>query len=148
MTLAYSRLKRVLSELKITVPELHRRINLSLGMKVNLKSLYRLSNETSPVERLDLRVAGAICEVCKVPLGDLITFETGEENLRRLEAKKQKRLDELMALNNDGLLTPQEREELQALVREVEELSLQNARVLKRQRQLLERSQTSLLRSG
>jgi DNA-binding Xre family transcriptional regulator len=142
-SIAYSRLKRVLSELKITVPELHRRL-AEKGLGVNLKSLYRLSNETSPVERLDLRVAGAICEVCSVKLSDLITFETGEENLRRLEAKKQKRLDELMALNNDGLLTPQEREELQALVREVEELSLQNARVLKRQRQLLERSQTSL----
>jgi phage-related protein len=83
-------------------------------------------------------VAGAICEVCSVKLNDLIIFETVVENLRRLEAKKQKRLSTLMAKNNDGLLTPQEREELQALVREVEELSLQNARVLDRQRHLLE----------
>jgi len=137
MTLAYSRLKRVLSELKITVPELHRRI-LSRGIRVNLKSLYRLSNEHQPIERLDLRVAGAICEVCEVALSDLITFETVVENLRRLEAKKQKRLSTLMAKNNDGLLTKNEREELQALVREVEDLSLQNARVLHRQRNLLE----------
>lgn len=137
MTLAYSRLKRVLSELKITVPELHRRI-LGRGIRVNKKSLYRLKNEHQPLFRLDLRVAGAICEVCKVKLSDLITFETVVENLRRLEAKKQKRLSTLMAKNNDGLLTKNEREELQALVREVEELSLQNARVLKRQRNLLE----------
>jgi hypothetical protein len=137
MTLAYSRLKRVLSELKITVPELHRRI-LGRGIRVNKKSLYRLSNELKPLSRLDLRVAGAICEVCSVKLNDLIIFETVVENLRRLEAKKQKRLSTLMAKNNDGLLTPQEREELQALVREVEELSLQNARVLDRQRHLLE----------
>jgi hypothetical protein len=88
-------------------------------------------------------VAGAICEVCKVSLSDLITFETEVENLRRLEAKKQKRLDELMAKNNDGLLTQNERYDLQALVREVEELSLQNARVLQRQRNLLETRKAS-----
>lgn len=136
MTLAYSRLKRVLSELKITVPELHRRIN-EKGLRVNKH--YRLSNETSPLSRLDLKVAGAICEVCEVALSDLITFEMGGESLRRLPAARQKRLSELMAKNNDGLLTSAEREELQALVREVEELSLQNARVLKNQRQFLER---------
>jgi hypothetical protein len=142
MTLAYSQLKRVLSELKITVPELHRRI-LGQGLRVNLKSLYRLSNEHQPLLRLDLRVAGAICEVCDVSLSDLITFETGIENLRRLEAKKQKRLDELMAKNNDGLLTQNERYDLQALVREVEKLSLQNARVLQRQRNILETRKAS-----
>lgn len=138
MTLAYSRLKRVLSELKITVPELHRRI-LGQGLRVNLKSLYRLNNEHQPLFRLDLRVAGAICEVCEVALSDLITFETVGENMKKLSAGKQKQLDVLMAKNNDGLLTTNERYELQALVREVEELSLQNARVLKRQRNLLER---------
>ena len=71
-------------------------------------------------------------------LSDLITFETVGENLKKLSAGKQKRLDVLMAKNNDGLLTKNERYELQALVREVEELSLQNARVLHRQRNLLE----------
>jgi hypothetical protein len=141
-SIAYSRLKRVLSEQKITVPELHRRL-AEKGLRVNLKSLYRLSNEHQPLERLDLRVAGAICEVCKVPLGDLITFEAFGENLRRLEVNKQKRLDVLMAKNNDGLLTTLEREELQALVREVEELSLANARVLKKHIEILERPQTS-----
>jgi hypothetical protein len=67
---AYSRLKRVLDERKLTVPELLRRIKRA-GMKVNLKSLYRLSNEHQPVEHLDLRVAGAICWVCDVPLSEL-----------------------------------------------------------------------------
>lgn len=138
MTLAYSQLKRVLSELKITVPELHRRI-LGRGLRVNLKSLYRLSNEHQPLFRLDLRVAGAICEVCSVALSDLITFETVGENLKKLSAGKQNRLDVLMGKNNDGLLSKKERDELQALVREVEELSLQNARVLQRQQNLLER---------
>jgi len=63
-------------------------------------------------------------------LSDLITFETVGANLRRLSAGKQKRLTVLMAKNNDGLLTKNERNELQVLVREVEELSLQNARAV------------------
>jgi hypothetical protein len=65
MVQAYSQLKHVLSTRKMTVPELYRRITQH-GMQVNLKSLYRLSHEHQPLERLDLRVAGAICQVCDV----------------------------------------------------------------------------------
>ena len=60
MVQAYSQLKRVLSKRQITIPELHRLLKQS-GMQVNVKSLYRLNQEHQPVERLDLRVAGAIC---------------------------------------------------------------------------------------
>jgi hypothetical protein len=38
---AFSRLKRVLNEQNMTVPELHRRL-LQQGLRINLKSLYRL----------------------------------------------------------------------------------------------------------
>ena len=41
MTQAYSRLKRLLGERNITVPELQKRIQ-QRGLHVNLKSLYRL----------------------------------------------------------------------------------------------------------
>jgi hypothetical protein len=133
---AYSRLKRVLDERKLTVPELLRRIKRA-GMKVNLKSLYRLSNEHQPVERLDLRVAGAICRVCDVPLSELITFEVPKRRLQRFSAVKQKRLDVLMAKNNEGQLTDAETEELRALVREAEEMALANAHVLAGQRRQL-----------
>ncbi len=74
MVQAYSRLKRLLGERKLTIPELHRRIRQQ-SMNVNLKSLYRLSNEHRPLERLDLRVAGIICQVCQIALSDLISFE-------------------------------------------------------------------------
>src|ERR1041385_5568824 len=103
MMSAYSHLKRVLRELELSVPELHRRIRAA-GIQVNLKSLYRLSQEDQPVERLDLRVAGAICRVCAVPLSEWIVFEEDEGALRTLPADKQKRLDLLMARNNEGRL--------------------------------------------
>ncbi len=136
MTHAYSRLKQVLDERQMSVPELHRRIT-KRGMRINLKSLYRLSYEHQPLERLDLRVAGAICQVCEVPLSDLITFEGTRRRLQRFSAAKQKRLDTLMTKNNEGQVTPEELEELRALVREAEEMTLINARVLARQRQRL-----------
>jgi Cro/C1-type HTH DNA-binding domain len=133
MMQAYSRLKRLLGERKITVPELHKRIQ-QRGMHGNLKSLYRLSREHQPLARLDLRVAGAICQVCEVPLSELITFETPKGTLQHLSGAKQKRLDTLMAKNNAGQLTGGEREELRALVREAEEMTLANARILAGQR--------------
>jgi hypothetical protein len=133
MVCAYSRLKYVLGEQQLTVPELYRRIR-QRGMAVNLKSLYRLSRDDHPLERLDLRVAGIICQVCDIPISELIAFETHPGKLRRFPGAKQKRLDSLMARNNEGHLTPAERKELQALVREAEALTLANARVLAAQR--------------
>ena len=130
---AYSRLKRLLGERHMTVLELHRRIRRH-GLRTNLKSLYRLSNEAQPLERLDLGVAGAICSVCAVPLSDLITFEATPGKLRRLAAAKQRRLDALMGKNNEGRLSKAERQELQALVQEAEDITLANARVLAGQR--------------
>src|SRR5262249_22103257 len=119
MVRAFSQLKRVLNDQQMTVPELHRRIEQH-GLRVNLKSLYRLNNDRQPVERLDLRVAGIICQICRVPLSDLIAFETPRRKLQRVSAAKQKRLDHLMTMNNDGKLSPVERQELQDLVREAE----------------------------
>jgi hypothetical protein len=133
---AFSRLKRVLDEQNMTVPELHRRLR-EQGVRVNVKSLYRLSNDRQPLQRLDLRVAGAVCHVFALPLSDLIRFEAPPRKLRRLTAAKQKRLDALMAKSNDGTLTGAEGQELRALVREAEEVMLDNARRLAEQRQQL-----------
>jgi hypothetical protein len=135
MVLAYSRLKGVLRDRNMTVPELHRRLRQQ-GFDVNVKSLYRLSNDQE-LRRLDLRVAGAICQVFTLPLSELIIFESRPERLRRLAPAKQKRLDVLMAKNNEGLLTGAEQRELRTLVREAEEITLENARRLAGQRQKL-----------
>jgi hypothetical protein len=132
---AYSRLKRILKQQQLTVPELHRRL-IGNGLYVNLKSLYRLNDEGQPVERLDMRVAGAICQVIAVPLSDWIVFEE-ESRLRTLDADQQTRLNALMEKNNAGSLTAEEREELQSLVRTAEEITLNNARLLAAQQRRL-----------
>jgi hypothetical protein len=134
MVRAFSRLKRLLNVRNMTVPELHRRM-LEQGLRVNLKSLYRLGNDRTPLQRLDLRVAGAVCEVFALPLSDLIAFEVPKGKLRRLATGKQKRLDTLMAKNNEGRLNDAERQELQELAGEAEEIMLDNARQLAEQRQ-------------
>lgn len=136
MLQAYSRLKRLLDEHNMSIPELHRRL-VQRGTRVNLKSLYRLSNDQYPLQRLDLRVAGAICYLYDVRLSELITFEEDGDLLSHLSVTKQKRLDALMAKNNAGHLTNAEREALQRLVREAEEITLRNARVLASQRRQL-----------
>jgi hypothetical protein len=57
----------------------------------------------------------------------------GRGKVRRLLAVKQKRLNSLMDKNNEGRLSKEDRKELRALVREVEELTLANARRLAEQ---------------
>ena len=136
MVQAFSQLKRVLGERRLSVPQLQRRLE-EHGLTVNLKSLYRLAKDDQPLERLNLRVAGMICQVCDVPLSKLIAFELAEARLRRLSTAKQNRLDALMDKNNDGLLTSAERKELKALVRDAEEIALCNARKLAGQRRSL-----------
>jgi Fe2+ or Zn2+ uptake regulation protein len=134
--IAYSRLKRLLRQRQISVLELHRRMQES-GFRVNLKSLYRLMDEYQSIERLDLRVAGAICQVCAVSLSEWIVFDESV-HLRTLAADRQASLNALMVKNNEGQLTERERLELRSLVREAEEITLANARTLAAQQQRLE----------
>ena len=133
---AYSRLKRLLKQQQLSVHELHRRMR-SGGFRVNIKSLYHLSDEDQPVQRLDMRVAGAICQVCAVPLSEWIVFEQDDGSLRIVEPDRQALLDLLMAKNSAGQMTEAERNELQTLVREAEEITLANARLLAKQRHRL-----------
>jgi hypothetical protein len=61
MVQAFSQLKRVLGERRLCVPQLQQRLE-EHGLTVNLKSLYRLAKDDQPLERLNLRVAGMICQ--------------------------------------------------------------------------------------
>src|SRR5688500_2903807 len=117
--MAYSRLQRILAEQRLTVPELHRRLK-QRHVDVNIKSLYRLSNAQQPLARLDLRVAGAICQLCDVTLTDLVDFSQSGARLKKLSSEKQRRLDGLMDKSNEGKLTKKERQDLQQLVRETQ----------------------------
>src|ERR1043166_7906360 len=94
---AYSRLKNVLAEKNMAVFQLHRMLE-NAGFPVNIKSVYRLATD-GPLQKVDLRIAGAICKACKIQLGDLITFEKPRAQLHRLDAKSQARLDALMSKN-------------------------------------------------
>lgn len=125
---AYSRLRIVLAERNLSVFQLHRRLGAA-GWPVNIKSLYRLTSDT-PLQKVDLRVAGAICQECGVGIGDLITFQRPVAQLQRLEPKKQARLDELMSKNNEGKLTTAEKRQFEALADEAHRVSIENARML------------------
>lgn len=131
MLQAYSRLKWVLQRRKITIPELLRRME-QRGLHVSPKSLYRLNNEHEPLQRLDLRVAGAICQVCEVSLSELVDFENSADELSQLPVARQDRLDSLMTKNNEGELTVAEQRELRDLVAEAEAVTLRNVRILRR----------------
>jgi hypothetical protein len=138
MIVAYSRLQKILEERRLSVPELHRRLQQQ-EQGVNIKSLYRLNDAHQPLARLDLRVAGAICRLCDVTLADLVDFSGQGTKLATLAADKQDRLDALMDKNNQGKLSRKEQRVLQDLVRETQEITLHNARILAAQQRRLER---------
>ena len=127
MIVAYSRLQTILEKRRLSVPELHRRLQQQ-DQGVNIKSLYRLNDAHQPLTRLDLRVAGAICQMCDVTLADLVDFSAQGAKLATLAADKQDRLDALMDKNN-----------LQDLVRETQEITVHNARILAEQQRCLQR---------
>ena len=138
MIVAYSRLQKILKQRQMSVPELHRRLK-EHRQGVNIKSLYRLNNARQPLTRLDLRVAGAICQLCDVTLAELVDFSGQGAKLVTLPVDKQDRLDVLMDKNNQGKLSRQEQRELQDLVRETQEIPLHNARILAVQQRRLQR---------
>jgi hypothetical protein len=138
MIVAYSRLQKILEERRLSVPELHRRLQQQ-EQGVNIKSLYRLNDARQPLARLDLRVAGAICQLCDVTLADLVDFSGQGAKLATLATDKQDRLDALMDKNNQGKLSRKEQRELQELVCETQEITLHNARILADQQRRLER---------
>jgi len=130
---AYSRLGLILAQENVSVLALHRKL-AAAGVPVNIKSLYRLA-EPLPLQKIDLRIVGAICRALDIALGDLITFDKPKAQLRRLAARPQARLDALMAKNNEGRLTATERKEFLALADQAHRISLENARTLLAERQ-------------
>ncbi len=79
---------------------------------------------------------------CNVELGELITFEKPRAQLQRLDAKTQRWLEELMDKNNDGRLTAAQKREFAQLADRAHRLSIENARMLKRDRRRSDRIPT------
>jgi hypothetical protein len=139
--LCYSRLQAVLVDRGMNVAGLHRQL-MRQGVRVNLKTLYRLTDALSPVERLDMGIAGAICRALKTELARLFVFESPRSRVRlqRLEAADQRRLDVLLEKQSEAGLTKGEEHELKALVDKAERLTLANARMLARARRSTSRA--------
>jgi DNA-binding Xre family transcriptional regulator len=128
MNQGFSRLKFLLEERQLSRADLRRQI-AARDQKVNPKTLTRLADPNLPLERIDLRVAAAICDELGVGLGDLIVFaDRSGPVLESLSEEKQLRLDDLMERHNEGLLSLDELAELRRMVSEAMELSNQNAR--------------------
>lgn len=137
MQAAYSRLKFLLDERRLTRAELQRRLTTQ-EQAFNVKTLYRLADPDRPLERVDLRVVGAVCRALGIGLGDLIVFsETDRTALRALPEPEQRRLGELVQRHNEGQLADSEVEELRALVRDAEGIARSNARRLAEHRRRL-----------
>lgn len=125
---AYSRLGLILARENVSVLGLQRKLEAA-GASVNVKSLYRLV-EDAPLQKIDLRIAAAVCNAFDIALGDLISFEKPKARLSRLASKTQARLDALMSKNNEGQLTTAERKEFLALAEQAHRVSMENARTL------------------
>ena len=134
MMQAYSQLKSILEQLDVTLTEL-RQLLQRCRVRVGQRSLSRLTDESRPLERLDMRLASAICEACEVSLSKLIVFRSQDNSFHHISLVKQKRLDYLMDGNNDGCLSEAELAELRQMVRECEEMTLRNAQFLAEQHQ-------------
>ena len=132
----YSRLRTILADRKMTVAQLNRNL-AKRHVRINFKTLYRLSDPTVPIQRLDTIIAAHICEVLGVDLSHLLTFEQvrREMGMRRLVAPKQRILDRLLERSASSKLNAAERKNLNRLVDEAERLTLKNMRMLARARQ-------------
>ena len=92
-----------------------------------------------PLERINLRVVGAVCRALSIGLGDLIVFTDGHTPpVQALPEMEQRRLDELMERHGEGALSSGELEALQALVAKAESIARGNAQRLAEHRRWLE----------
>jgi Cro/C1-type HTH DNA-binding domain len=82
------------------------------GYTFDRKTVYRLT-QPLPIERIGGRLVRALCEVFQLAVEDLISLEP--PRLRKIDAKSDKRLSELMEKNSRGELSEREREEFQVL---------------------------------
>src|SRR5436190_22710498 len=111
--LAYSHLPEILSKSRLKITDLQRRLE-EAGVRVNPKTLYRLTS-TAPLQKVDTRVIGAICHACDVGIEEVIIFDQPRDEIQKLPAPEQKRLDELMSKHRENNLTKTEAKEFDEL---------------------------------
>jgi hypothetical protein len=109
------------------------------GDRINAKSLYRLADPQEPLEKVDMRVVGAVCQALHVGIGDLLTFDE-PTIIEEFTAAKQARMDALVARHKEPGgqgLSGAELTELESLVGEAEVIARGNARRLANRRRRL-----------
>jgi hypothetical protein len=121
----FSLVGEALSERNWLVADLEKRLR-ERGHNFNRKTIYRLTYPI-PMQRVDAIILRAIGEELQLPVERLITFDIPK--LQKLDPIADKRLSSLMAKNDRGDLTEDEKQELQELGEIAEKLSLQNARI-------------------
>jgi len=126
------RLRQLLDQRGLTIAELERRIEQDYGERVDPKGLYRLASD-APMQRADLRIAGAAASVLEVGLGDLFTIEAtrlggAQPQATYLTPEQARRLAQLLDRQARGRLRPDEQHEIDELVQAYGQ-RLQDARV-------------------
>lgn len=138
---AWSRLKSVLDRDGLTTADLVRRVS-EQGDRINAKSLYRLADPQEPLEKVDMRVIGAVCQALAVEIGDILTFDE-PTIIEELDPALQARMDMLVARQKSSPQTfsAADLAELERLVDQAETIARGNARRLANQRRRLHRGQ-------
>jgi hypothetical protein len=119
----YPRLDALLRARDLSVAELERRIEQRFGLRVDPKTLYRLTH-ADPIQRADLEIAGAAATVLGVGLDDL--FEIQASAVDEVESDPQfdltpqesRRMSDLLYKQQLTGLSPDEKDELDQLVSE------------------------------
>ena len=116
------RLRQLLEQRGLTIAELERRIEQDYGERVDPKGLYRLASD-EPMQRADLRIAGAAASVLEVGLGDLFTIEAvrlgrAQPQAAYLSPEQARRLSRLLDRQARGRLNQDERHEMDDLVQQ------------------------------
>jgi hypothetical protein len=89
MMQAYARLKSILEEQDFTITELWELLTRS-HIRVGQRSLSPLMNESTPLERLDMHLANAICTACEVSLSDLIVLRPQKSGFQHISLVQQR----------------------------------------------------------
>src|SRR5207302_5074266 len=116
------RLRQILEQRGLTIAELERRIEQEYGERVDPKGLYRLASD-EPMQRADLRIAGAAASVLDVGLGDLFTIEAtrlgvAQPQMAYLSPEQSRRLSHLLDRQARGRLSRDEQHEMDDLVQQ------------------------------
>ncbi len=128
-----SSLSAILQARRMTLTDL-RHILKQRGRILERKRLLELQNMSSAAGKLNIAVVIEVCDALNVNLGELLKVEKEQDEARlrriatyRFPAAKQRRMDDLLDKGNAGKLGVAERRELEELMEEVEERTLQKA---------------------